>query len=128
MDKQAFIVKRSYLAVMFHFLIFVVLMVVLYKLLTVWLWAICLLIAVVAYVMCMRFPPMLLLQHLHEREWTLKSSKDEKVKQVQISHVIDHRLYIVIYFQHFQEKPLLIWCDQVAWKDWKRLKTLSKLI
>jgi hypothetical protein len=34
----------------------------------------------------------------------------------------------VVYFQHFQEKPLLIWIDQLPLKQWKALKKLAKLI
>jgi len=34
----------------------------------------------------------------------------------------------VVYFQHAKARPLLIWCDQLPFKQWKSLKLLTKLI
>lgn len=127
MDKQAFLLKPSILALVFQVMVFIFVGALLFQLLAFWLWLIAILFAVLSYAWCMRRPPEVHFQHLDEREWTL-TAKQQQVKHVQISHVIDHQIYIVVYFQHFQEKPLLIWCDQVSWQEWKRLKILAKLV
>lgn len=128
MDKQAFLLKPSVLALVFQAMIFILIAALLFQLLALWLWAIAMIVAIASYAFCIRRPPSVHFQHLDEREWTVTQAQQQQVKHVQISHVIDHHLYIVVYFQYFQEKPLLIWCDQVSWKEWKRLKTLAKLV
>lgn len=128
MDKQAFILKPSRLAFVFQWIIFLFISVVLYQLVNFLLWGACMLLGIAAYTYCRRSPAPRHFQHLDQREWTLKHVQQVQPKHVSISHVIDHQLYIVVYFQHFKEKPLLIWCDQVTWQDWKRLKALAKLV
>lgn len=67
-------------------------------------------------------------EHLDAREWSLSSAQSEQIQRVSVSHIIDHQLYIVVYFQHFRAKPLLIWMDQLPRQQWKALKKLAKLI
>ena len=124
---QSFNLKRSRLALVFQLCIFVLLSVLLYIALPLWLWGIAMFAAIVAYALGLRLPPEIQLEHLDERDWTLSGREPRTVKLVQISHVVDHQLYVVVYFQHFREKPLLIWCDQLSWQEWKDLKMLTKL-
>ena len=128
MDNQLFVLKRSYLAVTFQVLVFIGIALLLFELMQLWLWAVCMLVALAVYLYGFRLHPELYFQHLDEREWTLKAKTQAEVKHVNISHVVDHHVYIVIYFQHFKHKPLLVWCDQVGWKNWKKLKTLAKML
>ena len=128
MVNRSFKLKRSLLALVFQGLLLALIATLLFNLLTVWLWVGCMLVAVISYILCLRLPPALQLQHLDEREWTLQYKREIQPQRVKISHVIDHQLYIVVYFQHFRAKPLLIWCDQVSWKEWKNLKNLTKLV
>ena len=73
-------------------------------------------------------PQPICFEHLDAREWSLSSAQSEQIQRVSVSHIIDHQLYIVVYFQHFRAKPLLIWMDQLPRQQWKALKKLAKLI
>ncbi|OAL77741.1 hypothetical protein AY606_09825 [Acinetobacter sp. SFB] len=128
MANRSFQLKRSRLAFVFQLIIFTLIIVFLQQLLSPWLWLICVLLGVLAYAYGLKAPQPMCFEHLEAREWSLTSVKSEQIKRVSISHIIDHQLYIVVYFQHFQEKPLLIWIDQLPLKQWKALKKLAKLI
>ncbi|WP_407304844.1 hypothetical protein [Acinetobacter sp.] len=128
MANRSFQLKRSRLAFVFQLSIFTLLIVLLQQLLSPWLWLIVVLLGVIAYVYGLKVPQPMCFEHLDAREWSLSSTKSSSIKRVSISHIIDHKLYIVVYFQHFQEKPLLIWIDQLPLQQWKALKKLAKLI
>ncbi len=128
MDKGCYRLKRSLLALAFQLTIFVILMWVLYQLLPVWIWGICLLAGLVMYQLFYRKQPHITqFEYLDGREWTL-SYPDQHSQRAMISHVIDHQAYIVVYFQHAQVRPLLIWCDQLSRQQWKSLKVLTKML
>lgn len=124
---RAFQLKRSRLAFVFQLTIFTVVIVLLQQLLPVWLWLLCTLLGVLAYVYGLKAPEPISLEHLDAREWSLSHAKTERVQRVSMSHMIDHQLYIVVYFQHFQARPVLIWMDQLPFQQWKALKKLAKL-
>lgn len=128
MANRSFQLKRSRLAFVFQLIIFTLMIVLLQQLLQPWLWLIVVLLGVIAYVYGLKVPQPMYFEHLDARECSLSSTKSSSIKRVSISHIIDHQLYIVVYFQHFQEKPLLIWIDQLPLQQWKALKKLAKLI
>ncbi len=127
MANRCFQLKRSRLAVVFQLIIFTLLVVLLQQLLPAWLWLLCILLGIVTYAYGLKVPQPIRFEHLHVREWSLSHLKSQQVKRVSIRHLVDHQLYIVVYFQHFQEKPLLIWVDQLPLQQWKALKKLAKL-
>ena len=45
-----------------------------------------------------------------------------------LEHILDHQLYLVLYFHHAPVKSAVIWRDQVSFAEWKALKTLAKTI
>ena len=127
MDKRHFQLKPSLIALVFQFAIFAVLMTLLYQVLAIWLWCVFLLLGLVIYALFYRRRPNIsALEYLDGRDWTL--TKYGQPQRVQISHIIDHQVYIVVYFQHARTKPMIIWCDQVAFQQWKSLKVLAKMI
>jgi predicted membrane channel-forming protein YqfA (hemolysin III family) len=128
MANRSFQLRRSRLAFVFQLIIFILLMALLQQLLPAWLWVICILLAVIGYAYGLKVPEPIYFEHLDAREWSLLSAQSEQVKRVSVSHMIDHQLYIVVYFQHFRAKPLLIWIDQLPRQQWKALKKLAKLI
>lgn len=75
-------------------------------------------------------PKILYLGYLAEHEWTLIEQQKQKsiTQHYQIINMIDHILYIVVYFhpQH-QRPPIIIWQDQVNELTWKGLKTRAFL-
>ena len=128
MANRSFQLRRSRLAFVFQLIVFTLLILLLQQLLSLWLWVLCILLAVIAYAYALKVPQPIYFEHLAAREWSLSSTQSKQVKRVSVSHMIDHQLYIVVYFQHFREKPLLIWIDQLPRQQWKALKKLAKLI
>ncbi|RKG32255.1 hypothetical protein [Acinetobacter tianfuensis] len=127
MDKREFHLKRSLMALLFQFGIFAIFMTILYQLLPVGLWCVFLAAGLMIYALYFRKKPRVKgLEYLDGRDWTLTSM--HQTRRVQISHIIDHQVYIVVYFQHARAKPIIIWCDQLPLKQWKALKVLAKMI
>lgn len=128
MDNRCFRLKRSKCALVFQLFIFAVLMFLLYQLLPVTIWLVCGVIGLVIYQLFYRKTPHIeQFEYLDGREWSLTAAA-QGTRRVFISHVIDHQAYIVVYFQHAKARPLLIWCDQLPFKQWKYLKVLTKIL
>ncbi|WP_180014601.1 hypothetical protein [Acinetobacter sp. YH16031] len=128
MDNRCFKLKRSKCALVFQLFIFAVLMFLLYQLLPVIMWLVCGVIGLVIYQLFYRKTPHIeQFEYLDGREWSLTAAA-QGTRRVLISHVIDHQAYIVVYFQHAKARPLLIWCDQLPFKQWKSLKVLTKIL
>ena len=128
MANRSFQLRRSRLAFVFQLIIFTLLMLLLQQLLSPWLWGLCILLAVIGYAYGLKVPQPIFFEYLDAREWSLSRAQSEQIQRVSVSHIIDHQLYIVVYFQHFRAKPLLIWMDQLPRQQWKALKKLAKLI
>lgn len=128
MDNRCFKLKRSKCALVFQLFIFAVLMFLLYQLLPVTIWLVCGVIGLVIYQLFYRKKPHIeQFEYLDGREWSLTAAA-QGTRRVLISHAIDHQAYIVVYFQHAKARPLLIWCDQLPFKQWKSLKVLTKIL
>ena len=128
MDNRCFKLRRSKCALVFQLFIFAVLMFLLYQLLPVIMWLVCGVIGLVIYQLFYRKTPNIeQFEYLDGREWSLTAAA-QGTRRVLISHVIDHQAYIVVYFQHAKARPLLIWCDQLPFKQWKSLKVLTKIL
>lgn len=128
MDNRCFKLKRSKCALVFQLFIFAVLMFLLYQLLPMAIWLVCGVIGLVIYQLFYRKTPHIeQFEYLDGREWSLTAAA-RGTRRVLISHVIDHQAYIVVYFQHAKARPLLIWCDQLPFKQWKSLKVLTKIL
>lgn len=127
MDSRCFKLKRSWFALAFQLLIFVLLMFVLYQVLALVLWVVCAVAGLVVYQLFYRKSPQIdQFEHLDGREWSI--TLQQHTQRVMVSHVIDHQVYVVVYFQHAKVRPLLIWCDQLPMQQWKALKVLTKLV
>lgn len=128
MDNRCFKLRRSKCALVFQLFIFAILMFLLYQLLPVIMWLVCGVIGLVIYQLFYRKTPHIeQFEYLDGREWSLTAAA-QGTRRVLISHVIDHQAYIVVYFQHAKARPLLIWCDQLPFKQWKSLKVLTKIL
>lgn len=127
MDSRCFKLKRSWFALAFQLLIFVLLMFVLYQVLALVLWVVCAVAGLVVYQLFYRKSPQIdQFEHLDGREWSI--TLQQHTQRVMVSHIIDHQIYVVVYFQHAKVRPLLIWCDQLPMQQWKALKVLTKLV
>ena len=128
MVDRTFQLKRSYLSMLFQLSILIILMIVLQYVLPLWLLLLCLIFTLGSYVVSLRIAQPLSFEHLDAQEWSLSMQGSASIQRLSISHMIDHQVYIVIYFQQKHKKPLLIWMDQVSFQQWKNLKKLVKLI
>ena len=127
MDNRCFKLKRSWFALAFQLLIFVLIMFVLYQLVNLMLWIVGAVLGLVVYHLFYRKTPKIdQFEYLEGREWSI--TVGQQTQRVLVSHIIDHQAYIVVYFQHAKVRPLLIWCDQVPLKQWKSLKVLTQFI
>lgn len=127
MDNRCFKLKRSWFALAFQLLIFVLIMFVLYQLVNLMLWVVSAVLGLVVYHLFYRKTPKIdQFEYLEGREWSI--TVGQQTQRVLVSHIIDHQAYIVVYFQHAKVRPLLIWCDQVPHKQWKSLKVLTQFI
>ena len=128
MANRSFQLRRSRLAFVFQLIVFTLLILLLQQLLSPWLWALCLLLAVIGYAYGLKVPQPICFEHLDAREWSLSRAQSEQIQRVSVSHIIDHQLYIVVYFQHARAKPIIVWCDQMPFRQWKSFKVLAKMI
>lgn len=127
MDKCSFQLQRSYLALLFQLCIFSVLMTVLHQLLPFALWCGFLLLGAVIYLLFYRKASKITgLDYLDGKEWTISAAGGQH--RAHISHIVDHQAYIVVYFQHARAKPIIVWCDQMPFRQWKSFKVLAKMI
>ncbi|OTG81301.1 hypothetical protein B9T33_06445 [Acinetobacter sp. ANC 5054] len=128
MDNRQFKLKRSVMSHAFQFFIFAVLMTLLYQVVSPMIWGIFFGLGLVVYLLFFRrVLHVSSLEYLDGQDWSLHRLH-QPVQRVQISHIFDHQLYIVVYFMHARAKPVIIWRDQLSLKQWKSLKVLAKMI
>lgn len=125
MAKRCFQLKRSRLAVLFQLIMLIVLIGVLQQLLSLGLWLLFSVLAIMALIYRLRQPWVQRFEYLDQQQWSLLHSNSAQVIQVSMRHIIDHKVYMVIYFDAAQYKPVLIWRDQLSVLQWKGLKNLA---
>ncbi|MBL8321996.1 MAG: hypothetical protein JNJ93_06980 [Acinetobacter sp.] len=127
MESASFQKKLRIIYLNFQLAVYNALMSQLYKLMQLIMLCAFLALGAAAYLLFYRGTPQVTaLDHLDGREWTLSAAGGKQ--RVQISHIIDHQAYIVLYFQHARAKPVIVWRDQVALKQWKSFKVLAKML
>jgi hypothetical protein len=67
------------------------------------------------------------LERLDLNEWVIQYTDSEQSHRTQIKQMIDHHLYIVVYFYEKKHENLVIWQDQMHYLDWKSLKSRVRL-
>ncbi|TCM70821.1 hypothetical protein EC844_10194 [Acinetobacter calcoaceticus] len=72
-------------------------------------------------------PQVRVLSQLEGDEWSVQFRHQKSIQRVKIKKLLDHQLYIVVYFYNNQAAPLLIWPDQMDRKSWKSLVVRCKL-
>lgn len=126
-DHKIFTLKRSRLAVAFLLLISILISVLMFKTLP-------LLFAI--FILAIQIPFLYLsikkmlpfsLYYLDQNEWTLYIGKHAQSQSVHMTKLVNHQLYIAIYLEERQHSPLIIWRDQLSFKEWKNLMVLAKL-
>ena len=119
--------KPSRLSVMFQCLLLFFIAMSLYQVLTIAVFILSIVLVNLTYFRFIRQAQIEQLEQLDPVEWTVCFKESRKIQRLKIDKMIDHHLYIVIYFQSKKLQPLIIWRDQLSEISWKSLKTRVKL-
>ena len=127
MVHEQYVLKHSRLATVFQLLLFICITLIIYSLCH-WIVSILLISLMIGFWMAFkRQPSIQSLQQLEADLWSIQFQHDAKVHRVRIHQMLDHGLYIMLYFEHTQYRSLIIWRDQVDVLAWKGLRTRVKL-
>lgn len=124
-----FLLQSSRLKWVIHIVAWLILQILLYQLLISQWYFIAVLISVICSVFFIyQQPNIIYLGHLDGNEWTLveQSKQNNITHRVHIVNMIDHLLYIVVFFDDTEYSSIVIWQDQLSPTAWKALKTRSK--
>ena len=125
---RVFELQSSRFMIVLQLLIFIFLAVLLYHVLPLGIWLLCLGIMAIVWFRFLQQPQVRRFEHLHGQDWSFEfANSDLPVQRWQIVKMIDHHCYIVLYFSSSQNKKCIIWWDQLPVTQWKNLKTLVKL-
>ena len=125
---RVFELQSSRFMIVLQLLIFIFLAVLLYHVLPLGIWLLCLGIMASVWFRFLQQPQVRRFEHLHGQDWSFEFvNSDLPVQRWQIVKMIDHHCYIVLYFSSSQNKNCIIWWDQLPVTQWKNLKTLVKL-
>ena len=128
MANRVFELQSSRFMIVLQLLIFILLAVLLYHVLPLGIWLLCLGIMAIVWFRFLQQPQVRRFEHLHGQDWSFEfANSDLPVQRWQIVKMIDHHCYIVLYFSSSQNKNCIIWWDQLPVTQWKNLKTLVKL-
>ena len=125
---RVFELQSSRFMIVLQLLIFIFLAILLYHVLPLWIWLLCLGIMAIVWFRFLQQPQVRRFEHLDGQDWSFEfANSDLPVQRWQIVKMIDHHCYIVLYFSSSQNKNCIIWWDQLPVTQWKNLKTLVKL-
>ena len=125
---RVFELQSSRFMIVLQLLIFIFLAVLLYHVLPLGIWLLCLGIMAIVWFRFLQQPQVRRFEHLDGQDWSFEfANSDLPVQRWQIVKMIDHHCYIVLYFSSSQNKNCIIWWHQLPVTQWKNLKTLVKL-
>lgn len=129
MANRVFELQSSRFMIVLQLLIFIFLAVLLYHVLPLGIWLLCLGIMAIVWFRFLQQPQVRRFEHLHGQDWSFEFvNSDFPVQRWQIVKMIDHHCYIVLYFSSSQNKNCIIWWDQLPVTQWKNLKLLIKML
>jgi hypothetical protein len=67
------------------------------------------------------------LEKLDQDQWSLKFESSNEIFTLKLTRVMSHRLYVVLFFEDKKHPSLIVWCDQLALKQWKSLLSRANL-
>ena len=129
MANRVFELQSSRFMIVLQLLIFIFLAILLYHVLPLGIWLLCLGIMAIVWFRFLQQPQVRRFEHLHGQDWSFEFvNSDLPVQRWQIVKMIDHHCYIVLYFSSSQNKNCIIWWDQLPVTQWKNLKLLIKTL
>lgn len=128
MANSAFELQYSRFAFVLQLLLFILILSVLYPLLPLWWWLLSVVMMSIAWLLFLQQPQIRRFQYLDHQDCSFEFSDPTlKIQSRQIVKILDHQLYIALYFSHKKHKPCIIWWDQLSYSQWKKLKVQAKL-
>ncbi|WP_262734809.1 hypothetical protein [Acinetobacter ursingii] len=127
MVNHQFQLKRSLLALLFQLGMLILIGIIWFQLFPFYIFLIAIFLAIIAYLVFLRRSKMRSLAYLDQDLWSIQWHNHSKIEHVQLYRVIDHHIYIVLYFKQNRNSQI-IWRDQVSLNQWKQLKVMAKLI
>ena len=129
MANRVFELQSSRFMIVLQLLIFIFLAILLYQVLPLWIWLLCLGIMAIVWFRFLQQPQVRRFEHLDGQDWSFEfANSDLPVQRWQIVKMIDHHCYIILYFSSSQNKNCIIWWDQLPVTQWKNLKLLIKML
>ena len=129
MANRVFELQSSRFMIVLQLLIFIFLAILLYHVLPLGIWLLCLGIMAIVWFRFLQQPQVRRFEHLDGQDWSFEfANSDLPVQRWQIVKMIDHHCYIVLYFSSSQNKNCIIWWDQLPVTQWKNLKLLIKML
>ena len=126
---RVFELQSSRFMIVLQLLIFISLAVLLYHVLPLGIWFLCLGIMAIVWFRFLQQPQVRRFEHLDGQDWSFEfANSDLPVQRWQIVKMIDHHCYIVLYFSSSQNKNCIIWWDQLPVTQWKNLILLIKML
>ena len=126
MVNHHFQLKRSLLALLFQLGLLLVMSLIWIGLFPLYLASILMVIGIVAYILFLKRPHVIALEHLDQQFWSIQYANRSLESQFKLDKIFDHHFYIVFRFEK-KSLSLVIWRDQVNLEAWKKLKLLAKL-
>jgi hypothetical protein len=127
MVNHQFQLKRSLLALLFQLGMLLLIGTIWFQLFPFYIFLIAIFLAMIAYLAFLRRLKMRSLAYLDQDLWSIQWHNHSKIEHVQLYRVIDHHIYIVLYFKQNRNSQI-IWRDQVSLNQWKQLKVMAKLV
>ncbi|EPF93200.1 protein YgfX [Acinetobacter gyllenbergii] len=128
MANLVFELQYSRFAFVLQLLLFLFIVGLVYPLLTFWWWLLSVVMMSIAWLLFLQQPQIKRFQYLDHQDYSFEFSDPTlKIQRRQIVKILDHQLYIALYFSHKKHKPCIIWWDQLSHSQWKKLKVQAKL-
>ncbi|MEQ1104132.1 hypothetical protein [Acinetobacter ursingii] len=127
MVNHQFQLKRSLLALLFQLGMLLLIGIIWFQVFPFYMSLSAIFLAIIAYLAFLRRSKMCSLAYLDQDLWSIQWRNHSKIEHVQLYRVIDHHIYIVLYFKQNRNSQI-IWRDQVSLNQWKQLKVMAKLV
>lgn len=127
MVHREFHLKHSRISVVFQLVIILLIIFILYQSSNVLFLIFSIILLVISFLLFNKKEKIEYLAYLDDDVWSLKFKNNKQIYRVSIKNILNHQLYVVIQFKQSEQKPIVIWFDQLNRTQWKNLKVLSVL-
>lgn len=127
MVHKEFHLKHSRISIVFQMVIILLIIFILYPLLNIVFFIFSIVLLIISFLFFRKKAHIEYFAYLDEDVWSLKYKNNEKIYRVELQRILNHQLYIVVYLKKSEQKPLVVWFDQLDRDEWKNLKKLAIL-